>query len=926
MASDTTREISLILTAHDKGMKAGLKKATTELNKLEKSSKKTNLSLSKLGKSMKNASVGVHSLAAAYAGLRAAKAVTSTVLNFNHAIAEISTLTDVSADSLSGLSDELVSLSTKIPQSAGQLATATYDIISAGVALEDTTGVLELSAKAAIAGVTDTQTAVNAGVGVMNAYGESVEGLEAIYDTLFQTVKLGVVRFEDLANNLGKVTPIARSAGVNFTSLSAAIATLTKGGLSAEIASTALRGAITALSSATPEAKKKLDSLGITWTNLEDTIRQISEQNLGAEAMRQIIPDVRARTAVLTLSNNYEQLVETLGKFETKAGSMTTAYEKMMESTKNQFELLKNNLTAAILQNEKFREVLKGVSQDGSDAAVGLGELASAMATLAANSTLGWSAIAAYTAALVEQNLAERLSWEAKVDQIALLADVADATDRSTVSMNDFTEMLRLGVIEWDKSTGAMEVNLINLDLYNQGLLIAGESGKDFTSVIRDMGDEMGDVGDEFVALAEVANSAASTISKDLGAIGDEIDNVQMSQSEFLEQAYVRLGELVRQGKEGAAEYIALMSEIDQAQQEMGTKTAAAYKKSYALITAELKLAFANNLITEEQYHTKSLQATKAHLEAQVKATEAAIKAMVAAGEAGTEAFDKNNTKLADLKTELIGVEKELQGVGEETGRVMAESGRAGEESWEAFAKQVGITVSELKSAIKDVTEEIDAGMKHLLEWREQTKRTQYKASPESYVEGFQGASDAELRRELEKQRKIATSLGQWVSPEQRGAAQQTARLIEELLRSREAAKWNTTATENSTTATNNLTRATEESTEQNERNIASGYADGGMVPGRGTGDTVNAWLTPGEIVLPVPVIKSGKIAEFLAGLDNRLAIPQIPRFAQGGMVKPTNTVTLNFAFDGKEHRGVFPADVAGSLVKELQQAAMVQR
>ncbi|MCK5680379.1 phage tail tape measure protein, partial [bacterium] len=320
----------------------------------------------------------------------AVKAVTA-VSGFDQKFTEVTTLTNASAQSLGLLRDEIIKISTEIPQTAGELTTATYDIISAGVALEDSSAVLELSAKAAIAGVTDTQTAVNAGVGVMNAYGLEVDSLEGIYDTLFQTVKLGVVTFPELASNIGKVAPIARGAGVDFSSLSAAVATLTKSGITADIATTGLRGAIAALSTPTPEAKKAMADLGISWTTLEGTIKQIVDANLGSVALRQIVPDIQARLAVSSLRDNYQTLVTTLGEMGEAAGSTEVAYDKMAKTLVNRFQLIKNTFVAAILQNDDFGASLDAILIQLKEAAPAISELVTSVITFVSNLVL-WTA------------------------------------------------------------------------------------------------------------------------------------------------------------------------------------------------------------------------------------------------------------------------------------------------------------------------------------------------------------------------------------------------------------------------------------------------------------------------------------------------------------------------------------------------------
>lgn len=58
----------------------------------------------------------------------------------------------------------------------------------------------------------------------------------------------------------------------------------------------------------------------------------------------------------------------------------------------------------------------------------------------------------------------------------------------------------------------------------------------------------------------------------------------------------------------------------------------------------------------------------------------------------------------------------------------------------------------------------------------------------------------------------------------------------------------------------------------------AIGFSSGGRVPGAGSGDTVPAWLTPGEYVIPADTVRKYG-SSFFANLDSA------PRFADGGLV-----------------------------------------
>jgi len=268
---------------------------------------------------------------------------------FSQRMAEVNTLIDVSKEQFASLTDEIRAMTKEIPQSASELAAAQYDILSAGVALEKSTGVLAKSAKAAVAGVTDTKTAANAGIAVINAYGKSIDELDETYDILFTTVKLGVTTFPQLAHSIGEVLPTAKAADVEFKDLSASIATLTKAGIRTPQAMTALKGAINALAAPAPEAKKKFDELGITWKGLIPTLDAIRKKALSIDQMRLLIPDVEARTGVLALTQNFDVLVKTLDEMGDASGAMAEAYEKMKDTPANQMKLFRNEIDSLMI-------------------------------------------------------------------------------------------------------------------------------------------------------------------------------------------------------------------------------------------------------------------------------------------------------------------------------------------------------------------------------------------------------------------------------------------------------------------------------------------------------------------------------------------------------------------------------------------------
>lgn len=268
--------------------------------------------------------------AAAFGGFAmAASQGFSAYADFQQQIAAIGTITDLSDQQLTGLSQSIRGLSRDMGKSASESASAVYDLLGSGVATSDAMNVLEQSTKAAVAGMSDTKTAAGVGVSIINAYGESMDNLGLRYDQLFVAIKDGVVTFDQLAAGLGQVLPTAAAAGVSFSEVGAAIARMTVQGIQAPIAITALRSAINQLASPAVGAKKAMADLGIEWRGLSATIEQIAAKKIGFNALAQIIPDTEGRTAILALTKDYQGFVNQVKDMESAGGATEQAYEKL---------------------------------------------------------------------------------------------------------------------------------------------------------------------------------------------------------------------------------------------------------------------------------------------------------------------------------------------------------------------------------------------------------------------------------------------------------------------------------------------------------------------------------------------------------------------------------------------------------------------
>ncbi len=282
---------------------------------------------------MGQAKIGMLALAGAgYGVVRMLTAAGGGASEFQTRMAEVFTLIDVSPARFAELTQEVRALAVEMGVVAPAAAQALYDIISAGVPEGNAIEVLRQSTRAAVAGVTDTQSAARVGLAVVNAYGKEIDQLGQVYDVLFNTVKNGVTTLPQLSASLGQALPVAVGAKVPFEELAASIASMTQAGIDTAVASTSIRASITALSTPVPEAKKVMDELGISWNGLFGTLEQIARLNLDPETLRQIVPDVTARTGVLALTRDIDALAGSIESMHQAAGATDEAYAKMADT------------------------------------------------------------------------------------------------------------------------------------------------------------------------------------------------------------------------------------------------------------------------------------------------------------------------------------------------------------------------------------------------------------------------------------------------------------------------------------------------------------------------------------------------------------------------------------------------------------------
>ena len=242
------------------------------------------------------------------------KAAIQAGRNFELSFSRIRGLVGISVDSLEKMKKGVLEMATETTRGPEELADALYFITSAGlrdaaVAMD----VLNSSARAAAAGLGETKTVADAVTSAMNAYGLAAYSASNATDIIVAAVREGKAEADTMAPAFSKVLPVASAFGASFEDVAAAMAALSRTGMTAGTAGIYVRQVLSQLLKPSKQAKDALEAVG---TSAGQIRTEVQEQGLfaaldnlstklggiaEAEEFAKVFGNVRAMTAVLQL-------------------------------------------------------------------------------------------------------------------------------------------------------------------------------------------------------------------------------------------------------------------------------------------------------------------------------------------------------------------------------------------------------------------------------------------------------------------------------------------------------------------------------------------------------------------------------------------------------------------------------------------------
>lgn len=341
------------------------KKALEEVNKeLEKSKlDKFTEGLGKAGEKAGQISNKMKPASVAITGLGTAMALSE--MKFEDGTANINTLLDDQSH-LEGYKNKILEISTETGKSLEDTTEGMYTCISSiGDAGEETGRIFNVMANSAKAGGAETNDAVALISAGMKGYNQvNEETAKQISDLAFQTAKLGVTTFPEMASSMKPLFPLSSTLNISMQELFGSMATLTGvTGNTAEV-STQMKAVFSNLIKPTTDMDKLIKKYG--YSNGQAMIKakgltgvlQILQKETGGQSdkLGKLFSSTEALTAVTALTgaqfNNFKDKTKAMND---ALGATDKALEKINNTTGNN---LRTSINMAKNSLVGFGEVL----------------------------------------------------------------------------------------------------------------------------------------------------------------------------------------------------------------------------------------------------------------------------------------------------------------------------------------------------------------------------------------------------------------------------------------------------------------------------------------------------------------------------------------------------------------------------------------
>jgi TP901 family phage tail tape measure protein len=217
----------------------------------------------------------------------------------------------------------MLAMAGQVGDSAQDLSKAMYTVESGGRHGAEGLEVLRAAAEGAKAEGADLTTVADALTSVLQDYHLKGSDAAKVTSEMVAAVGSGKTTFEQFAGSLHSVLPIAQSAGISFEDISAAVASMTVHGMSADQATQNLNDTIKHMIAPTGVQTKELAQLGMSSSDLADMV--------GKRGLTGTLQDL-SQLIISKMGPNGRVLMDALNQSKDAANDANTMISKMPPS------------------------------------------------------------------------------------------------------------------------------------------------------------------------------------------------------------------------------------------------------------------------------------------------------------------------------------------------------------------------------------------------------------------------------------------------------------------------------------------------------------------------------------------------------------------------------------------------------------------
>jgi TP901 family phage tail tape measure protein len=354
-------KITTVFDAENKGLKTAIAQGQTEFQKLQKAAASQSQAIAKSWGNMAQ-SVGTALQRVSAAGALAFGAATKFASDFGKSMANVNSIALQSEDQFKKTTQAVLGLNHEIgtAQSPKLLASALYDINSAGFSGAEGLKVLKAAAIGADAGQAAAAVVADGLTTELRAFGLEAEESERVLDMMLKTVQRGKVTMEQYSSNIGQIASDSKQAKVTQEELHGSIALLTAKTGQAAQSFTRFQALVKALSLPPTEARAAYEKMGLQFgssaieaNGLVGQLQKMREAANGNEiAFAQMLGGsqeaISAANILLGDDNGASALLE-ISEAAKAAGTTQAAFAEQAKAAAFQFQKLSSTLQAAAI-------------------------------------------------------------------------------------------------------------------------------------------------------------------------------------------------------------------------------------------------------------------------------------------------------------------------------------------------------------------------------------------------------------------------------------------------------------------------------------------------------------------------------------------------------------------------------------------------